>query len=71
MTVLQFTNSYGEKFWFTRLGVQWPHRPERRLIDGTTANRKEARTFATPEEAREVLVVAGEPSGWAVETLLT
>ena len=63
---LQFTNKYGERYFFGNLGAQWPYQPARRMIDQTHEDRTKARTFATAEEAREVLVAAGDPSGWEV-----
>lgn len=67
--LLQHTDPYGRPpTFFVRLGLQWPHHPERRLIDAVTADRSEARAFATEEEARETLAKAGSPPGWdAVE----
>lgn len=50
--------------YFQRLGQQWPHDPSKRLIDATCIDKNDARQFATAEEAREVLVVAGNPTGW-------
>ena len=64
--LLQFTNPYGERFFFQRLGEQWPHNPMKRFIDATCRDRAEARVFAAAEDAREVIVVAGAPRGWEV-----
>lgn len=66
--VLQHRNPHdGSLTWFLRLGDQWPHHPERRLIDGVTSDKAQAKTFAAEEEAREVLCKAGIPPGWSVE----
>lgn len=67
--LLQFTNSYKERYYFVRLGLQWPHDPSKRLIDATTRKKEEARVFTSAEDAREVLVVAGRPAGWEVVEL--
>ena len=66
--VLQHKDPYGgQPTFFLRLGDQWPHQPERRLIDGVTRYKSKARIFATEEEARETLCKAGIPPGWSVE----
>lgn len=64
--LLMHTNRDGEVFYFCNLGLQWPHRPECRLIERTSRDRSEAKPFDTAELAREVLVVAGRPQGWGV-----
>lgn len=64
--LLQFTNKHSERFFFVRLGLQWPHDPSKRLIDETTAKRAEAAQFKTEEDARTTLALAGRPAGWEV-----
>ena len=64
--LLKFTNPYGERFYLVRLGEQWPHNPARRFIDATCRERDDARVFATEEQAREVIAVAGSPRGWEI-----
>ena len=64
--LLKFTNPYGEVFYFLRLGEQWGKDPSKRFIDATCREREDARVFATEEQAREVLAVAGSPRGWEV-----
>ena len=76
--VLRFTppapeNGIGRYFakddrprYFLRLGLQWPKDPSKRLIDATCLDPKEAREFKNEEEAREILCVAGNPSGWTI-----
>lgn len=53
-------NPYGEKYFFVRLGEQWPHDPSRRLIHETTSKRELGRVFKDGEEAREVLAMAAQ-----------
>lgn len=60
----RFNKSEPRTYYFQRLGLQWPRDPSKRLIDATTPNKEEARQFNTAEEAREVLVVAGNPRNW-------
>lgn len=62
----RWTDEHGSVFYFCNLGAMWPHYPTRRLIERTTRYMREAREFATIEEAREVLVAAGQPRGWEV-----
>ena len=64
--LLEFTNPYGERFYFVAFGLFWPHRPEKRLIGETTRNREMARHFETEAAAEEVLWVVGKPAGWKV-----
>lgn len=64
--LLQFTNPWGEKFFFCNLGNQWPYAPERRLIAVTSRHVEEAKVFETEEVAREVLTTAGTPTSWEV-----
>lgn len=72
---LRFTNDWddrwteqrGQKFWLVNIGGFWPisHVP-RRLIDRTSRDQAEAKTFASIEECRETLVLCGSPRGWQI-----
>lgn len=66
---LRFTNKYGETFWFISLGLNWPHHPDRRLISRTALSRELGTIFDTLPEALAILVTAGDPPDWVVETL--
>ena len=65
--ILRFTNPYGEKFYFLRLGEQWHKDPSKRLVDATTPDRTAARPFETEEAAREVMASMTSHKGWSVE----
>jgi hypothetical protein len=66
--LLKFPDAYDKHrlHYFCYLGEVWPHRPERRMIAKTTEKKDEAKVFNSEEEAREVLVTAGDPKGWEV-----
>lgn len=66
MILLKFTNSDGASFYFCNLGNLWPGQDTRRLIERTSPDPAEAHVFATEEQARETLVLAGSPQGWTV-----
>lgn len=64
--LLQFTNPYRERYYFVRLGEQWPNDPRFRLIAETTAIRSNAKEFDSEEAAREVWCSANKPANWEV-----
>ncbi len=67
MFLLKFTSHHDGSLWyFQNLGDQWPHRPACRLIERTTQNPKDARQFATEEDAKHVLSIAGGPKNWEI-----
>lgn len=55
--------------FLVRLGGQWPHDPRYRLIQATSADRAEARQFASEEDALAAWSEAGSPRGWDVVPL--
>ena len=68
MYQLRYTNPYGEIYYLANLGEQWPHRPEKRLVERTVKDPKRAKKFKTEEDANATLVVIGQGAGWeAVE----
>lgn len=64
---LKFTNPWGEKFFFVRLGEQWAKDPRYRYIDATTPDAALARLFDTEEDANAAWSEAGKPRGWETE----
>lgn len=53
-------------WYLQRLGAMWPAHPERRLIDATTLDPKQAKQFPTEEDARSCWVTTGSGRGWEV-----
>lgn len=52
---LRATNQWGERHYFCNLGGFWGPTDTRRLIERTTEKFDNGKTFAAPEDAREIL----------------
>jgi hypothetical protein len=67
MFILRFTSHQDQSKWyFQNLGDQWPGRPACRLIERTTQDINHARQFATEQEAKDILSIAGGPKNWEI-----
>jgi hypothetical protein len=64
----QWNKETAPAYYFCNLGLPMGVAyPGKRLIERTSPDRKEAREFATEEEANEILVLANHPKNWSVE----
>ena len=53
-------------YYLVRLGEQWPSDPRNRLIQATTPDIEQAKTFDNREDAQACHAECGSPNGWNV-----